>query len=251
MKPLEGKKILVTREASQAQAFSRQIALAGGIPIELPLLAIHCTKRIEDQPIWNRLDTYSWILFTSANGVECFYNQLRDLGISENKFASAKIGAVGHKTENVLKQYRKLADFIPTVYDAETMGTEFLRKNPRPGTILLVRGTKSRDVLPQLFARENIAFDSLEVYETVYNKHIGDKLPKTLASNDFDFLTFTSPSTIESFLEMGGNPNSVKAKICCIGTTTAEKAERSGFSNILTPDEFTIEGMIEAMEHAI
>ncbi|WLV23698.1 uroporphyrinogen-III synthase [Aciduricibacillus chroicocephali] len=251
MKPLQGKKILVTREASQAKAFSRQIALAGGIPVELPLLEINCSQRAENLPIWQRLDSYSWILFTSANGVDCFFRQLEALKIPANRFASAKIGVVGHKTENALKEHGKHADFIPSVYDAETMGHEFLRKHPRPGTILLVRGSRSRDVLPHLFGRENIAFDSLEVYETVYNKSIGSKLTETLDENEFAFITFTSPSTIEAFIDLGGLPHLLDTSICCIGTTTAEKAESCGFADIIVPDEFTIEGMVSVMGHAV
>ena len=250
MKPLAGKKILVTREESQAKAFSRQIALAGGIPIELPLLEIHCTHRIEDKPIWKRLgSSYSWILFTSAYGVNCFFNQLEVLGLTQAQLASAKIAVVGHKTEDSLKQYGLHAHFIPSCYDAETMAMEFLRKNPRPGTLLLVRGNLSRDVLPQTFARENIAFDELEVYETVYNKEAGSKLPDVLKANEFDFYTFTSPSSVEAFFEVGGSIESETA-VCCIGTTTSKRAEQLGISNIIIPEQYTIEGMIQVMEHA-
>jgi len=248
MKRLSGQKILVTREHAQAHAFSRLIALAGGIPLEVPLLCIRCSERLEDKPLWDRLDTYKWLFFTSANGVDCFISQLRAKDLNRNSFPSAKIAAVGHKTEQALKAHGLSADFVPTIYDAETLAHEFLRKHPRPGAVLLVRGSRSRDVLPVEFTKENIAFDSLETYETAYNMDVGDKLLETLAQHHFSFLTFTSPSSIEAFIELGGKPGEQTAAISCIGTTTADKAEKCGFSNILVPDVFTIEGMIQAME---
>jgi len=248
MKGLAGKKILVTREQAQSQALSRQIVLAGGIPVEVPLLTIHCDQRSEDKPIWNRLYSYKWLFFTSANGVDCFFKQLAAQTLSTEHFASAKIAVVGHKTEAALKAYGVQADFIPSHYNADTMANEFLRQHPRPGTVLLVRGNRSRDVLPVAFAKENIGFDSIEVYRTAFNTALGSKLMDTLQQNDFNYLTFTSPSSVEAFVELGGKPEAQTASICCIGTTTSRKAEAYGFQRILIPDQFTIEGMVEVME---
>src|SRR5690625_7686678 len=73
------------------------------------------------------LDDFNWIFFTSANGVDCFLNQLEDTHFLE----TINIAVVGHKTENALKKYGVTADFTPTVYNAVAMSEEFLKKIER------------------------------------------------------------------------------------------------------------------------
>lgn len=246
---LQQSKVLVTREESQAKIFSKEIAKHAGIPIEVPLLHIQCINHLGNEPIWERLSSFTWLFFTSANGVSCFFDQMELKNIPLTLLQDKKIAAVGHKTENELKLRNIRADFIPSVYDADTMASEFLAKFPSvTGPFLLIRGNRSRDVLPIVFAERDIIYDSLEVYETTMNLHAIDKLQETLKTHTFDYITFTSPSSVESFLRFGGERYILRdQKIVCIGTTTEKKARELGFSNLLVPAEFTIEGMIEEM----
>lgn len=246
---LLNRKILVTREASQAKKFSKMIAQFGGVPIEVPLLDIHCLKNIAYEPLWNRLDSYNWLFFTSANGVACFFQELDERKQTIHLQETFKIAAVGHKTEEALKVRNISADFIPSVYDADTMSAEFLARYPEEqGPILLIRGTRSRDVLPKVFAENGIIFDALEIYETVTNMKLDSTLQETMYKESFDFITFTSPSCIQAFIEMGGTKYLHSSTvISCIGTTTEKKARQVGFTNIIVPRIFTIEGMIESM----
>lgn len=242
-------KVLVTREETQAKAFSKLIAVHNGIPVEVPLLHIQCTDYPENEPIWGRLSSYTWLFFTSANGVNCFLNQMKLKDIPISYLYNKKIAAVGHKTENELKLKNIQADFIPTVYDADTMASEFMAKYPtETGPFLLIRGNRSRDILPVVFAETEISYDSLEVYETTVNVYAADLLKQTLKTTVFDYITFTSPTSIEYFMEFKGTQYlSNSQQIVCIGTTTEKKAREFGFQHILVPTEFTIEGMIKVM----
>lgn len=247
---LQGRRILVTREKTQAQSLSREIALRGGVPIEVPLLKISCQYFKGDYPIWNRLETYEWLFFTSANGVHCFFKQLKDKNLPLHTLDHSLIAAVGHKTENALKEYGYQADFIPTVYDADTLAREFFHKFPDVvGPFLLIRGNKSLELLPTVFRMKNIAFDSIVTYETSANIDIKDTLITTLQKYNIDIISFTSPSAIDVFVELGGLQFvNINGPIACIGTTTEKRALEVGFTNTIVPKEFTIEGMIAAIE---
>ena len=243
---LQGKRILVTREAKQARVFSEKIIVAGGVPIEVPLLKIACKQAENSNQILEKLPGYHWIIFTSANGVHCFFKQLPD-GM-EALPEQIKIAVVGHKTEEALLNYYRSADLMPEVYDADSLADIFLKKYEAGESILLVRGNRSRDVLPKVFTAKGIGFDSIEVYETTINKQNGDKLQKILSEHDLDFITFTSPSTVQSFVKLSGKHDT---SCVCIGTTTEKVAIEHGFSSILTAEEFTIEGMIKVMSDYI
>lgn len=242
--PLKGRKVLITREKNQAAVFANNISEQGGIPIVTPLLKINCQNEVDNDRILNQLTGYKWIIFTSANGVHCFFkkiNQQRMLELDQCQFA-----VVGHKTEQVLNEYGIAADFIPSVYNAEVMATEFLATYPLVHSLLLVRGNWSRPTLPEAFIQHGINVDLMEVYETAYHEEIKPLLHEQL-KNKIDFITFTSPSTVDAFIAMVDNQIYLKKVCVCIGTTTEQRARQHGFTNTLVPDQFTIEGMIDCM----
>lgn len=243
--PLQNKQILITREQKQAKTFSEKVLRQGGKPVEVPLLTITCKDRLVDRPIFQSLTAYQWIFFTSANGVDCFFQLLHKHHISPVILKDVNIAVVGHKTEDALKGHGLTADFIPTIYNAEHMAHEFLHHFPVEGSFLLVRGNRSRTVLPERFSKIGVDFTTIEVYETNFNYKMADRLNEVLKKKWYDFITFTSPSVVDAFTEMA---ETEYEKTCvCIGTTTETHARQLGFTTILTPKEFTIDGMITNM----
>ncbi|KPH77122.1 uroporphyrinogen-III synthase [Oceanobacillus caeni] len=240
--PLRSKKIIVTRENAGGKIFSKKISQYGGIPIEVPLLRIDCDDRDENRRIMKQLDHFDWFIFTSANGVEYFFKLANKHQISHEILNAKNIAVVGEKTNQKLKKYGYSADFVPTVYDANTLSKEFLAKFQNPGEILLIRGNLSRDVLPSELKKANLSFTSLYVYKTTINFKSKNLLNEIL-QREFDFITFTSPSTIDAYFELSGYL--VDKPCVCIGTTTENKAREKGFSTILTPKVFTVDAMID------
>ncbi|MCF3941903.1 uroporphyrinogen-III synthase [Oceanobacillus alkalisoli] len=240
---LQGKRIIVTREAGQAKSFSDKIRELGGVPIEIPLLRINCISPNNEQDIFNQLQSYHWIIFTSANGVNCFFAASdKNQGCFREQ---VKIAAVGHKTDLALRRFGYTADLVPDTYDAETLSAIFLPIHQNGERILLVRGSRSLDVLPKRLGEKGIAFDSIEIYETNINEEIKDRLTHVVQQGAFDYLTFTSPSTVNGFIDLYGK--AVSAPCVCIGTTTEKAASAAGFTHLITAKTFTIEGMLEAM----
>ncbi|UJL44981.1 uroporphyrinogen-III synthase [Virgibacillus sp. NKC19-16] len=246
---LHEKKVLITREKKQAEAFSSKVLAYGGIPIEVPLLKILCKDLRENKRILENVDRYEWIFFTSSNGVNCFFQLAKRYQVNNEIFKNKRLAAVGHKTENALKNFGFTADFVPTTYNADTMASEFLSRYTVSDPILLVRGNRSRDVLPIEFSKHGILYDSACVYEISYNYQMTDRLNAILRENTFDFVTFTSPSTVEAFVEMTAVPSDVTC--VCIGTTTQKRAYELGFTSILTAEEFTIDGMLLCISNYI
>lgn len=240
---LHESKILITREASQAKEFSKKVRELGGIPIEVPLLAISCKDTEASQHIFSKMGEFKWIFFTSANGVHCFFTLAKKYNMKQ--LQGQRLAAVGHKTDLALKKYGYQAEFIPTTYHAEAMAEEFLQQFPKAGGILLVRGNLSRDTLPVEFTKHNVPHVLLEVYETGYNYAMKGRLNELLTEDLIDFITFTSPSTVEAFVKMVDTIP--KKNYICIGTTTEQRATELGIQSITPPEEFTIEAMLETI----
>ncbi|MFC3040031.1 uroporphyrinogen-III synthase [Virgibacillus xinjiangensis] len=243
---LKGKKILVTREEHQAKTLADKVKRLEGIPVTVPLLKITCKDCKDNRKILERLQTIEWIFFTSANGVHCFFQTLKQ--DKELSMQGIKTAVVGHKTEAALASYGFTADFVPSIYDAKAMGNEFLNRYANPGPILLVRGNRSRNVLPDTFSALGIPFEMVEVYDTSLNLQMKQVLQEKLRLENIDILTFTSPSAVEAFCEM--TPNR-ETPCICIGSTTKKRAEEMGFYEVLSPEVFTTDSMLELISDYI
>lgn len=243
---LKNQRILVTRNEPKASEFAQQITQYGGQAVATPLIKIDCQHQFI-----GHLEAYEWIVFTSANGVRCFFKNVEKAG-KVDRLAAARFAVVGPKTKQALQAFGYHAEFIPSRYDAKTMAPEFLEKYQPTGRVLLVQGQLSRPILEEALQMEKVPFDCIKVYDTVTNGAAKAQLKEVLARYPLDFITFMSPSTVDAFVELTGETGGeIQSPIVCIGTTTEKRARRHGFQTILVPDEFTMEGMMEKMHEYI
>ena len=68
-------KVLITRPRSQADSFADALANAGFEPIFFPVIEIHpFEENVALDRAIEKLECYDWIIFTSVNGVDAFFN---------------------------------------------------------------------------------------------------------------------------------------------------------------------------------
>lgn len=245
--PLANKKILITRERKQATSLANLIEGKRGIPIVVPLITIDC---LMNEAKIHQVERFQWVFFTSANGVRCLME-----GIPNHQLlAKVKIAAVGTKTKQALEQYGIAVDFVPSTFNAETMVAEFFNQYPKANNCLIVRGNRSRDVLQKAFESRHLHYESVTVYETKPNKAIKQDLIQTL-QEDIDILTFTSPSTVDTFVSLVQDTSLFQSlrhrPVVSIGTTTERQAKKHQFTTLITPTTFTIEAMVTALEQYV
>ncbi|MFD1449829.1 uroporphyrinogen-III synthase [Oceanobacillus sojae] len=239
-KPLHGERILITREETKAAEMAKKVIKLGGSPVITPMIEIKFLKNLGDISILKRLSSFSWVFITSANGVDGFFQLLRKQNIKLPE--EVKIGIVGKKTEEALHTYGYEASFIPATYDALAMAEEFLAFYTSDKPVLLIRGNLSRPTLPEKLEEEQITYEVLEVYETTYCIESKRKLNQELPT--VSYITFTSPSTVEAFVQLAEYiPNT--ATYICIGKTTEEKAKQLGIPDVYTSTPYTTDAMLD------
>src|SRR5690625_1421596 len=242
---LQNKTVLVTREKSQAAKFSSLIKQASGNPIEVPLLSIR--RREKNKQNRKKLSNFKWIIFTSAHGVHCFFNTFPNNEYNKN----IEFATVGHKTETALKEYGYEATFIPSTYNADVMAKEFFELYPDVNHILLVRVNLSRKLLVEELRKGNLTFEKFVVYVPTLLLKKMDTLHQVFKTYQIDFLTFTSTSTVRTFMELTKELPCLEKVLdipcVCIGTTTEKEALLYQFTTTIVPNRFTIEKMVESM----
>ncbi|AQX53588.1 uroporphyrinogen-III synthase [Priestia flexa] len=248
--PLFLKRVLITRQAEQAKSFTAAIQAVGGIPLTVPVLSfVPAANRTYIQRVLEQLHTYQWIIFTSQNGVEFFFQWLNLLNINSGLAKSCKIAVVGKKTGEALKKRGIKPDVTPEEYIAESL-LEALMKEAKPHEkVLVVRGNLARPILLQGLDEKGYSVTDLVMYETVQNKASRTELQH--AVEKADIITFTSSSTVNFFVDMMDSKQDwlsvINEKVVvCIGPITAQTAAKYEIEHIV-PEEYTINGMIEKM----
>lgn len=244
--PLQGKKILVTRGKDQALSFSEKIRASGGVPIEIPLIAFQTPQNQEPvQSALLQLATFDWVVLTSQNGVEFFFEAAEELHISN----FPKIAAVGKKTEKAVRAKGQDVALVPGDFVAEGLLAELLPLIKKGDRILIPRGNLARPVIKEGLQSAGALVCDIIVYETVINEKGRAELKSLLMSRQLDAVTFTSSSTVKNFLALtkGMNLKDVLKDVivACIGTITEKTARQAGLPVTVCPKEFTVDAMLE------
>ena len=249
-KPLFGKRVLVTRSRTQMSVLSEMLAEEGAQPIELPTIEF---SDVEDySPLDSAiaaLHTYSWVVFTSANGVEAFFSRMGVLGGDSRAFGGVKVAAIGPATAAALAQRGIMADFVPDKYVSEAIVQHMESVDLKGARVLLPRADIGREELAEGLARLEAQVEQVCVYRTVMPQDSRGKAVCLLRDGNIDMVTFTSSSTVRNLLDLldGDRLLLQGVKIACIGPITARTAQELGLRVDIIAQEYTVPGLVRAM----
>ena len=245
-RPLFGKRIVVTRSREQASELSSRLAEMGAEVVEFPV--IRPVRIAPDKAFLCNLPAYDWVIFTSANGVRFFGEQLREVGRDVRALGSAKIAGIGPATRQALESLGLRVDFQPSEFVAEKVLEEF-PEDPAGLHILIPRAKQARDFLPEGLREKGATVDVYHVYETLPETEGAEELRQRLSAGEIDVVCFTSSSTVQNFVEAIGDVRlSAGVMIASIGPITTKTAEESGLKVQVTAREHTIPGLVQAIE---
>ncbi len=240
-KILFGKKILVTRARAQASKLSRALKNLGAEVLECPTIKIAAPSdnfAAADAAIKN-LRGFDWIIFTSANGVEKFFERLKIHGLDAR--ALKKVAAIGSATAEKLLNFGIIADVVPKDFVAESLA-DALKNFVADKKILLARAEVARDILPESLKNFGAEVTIAPIYKTVR------EIPAQIDFDSIDLITFTSSSTAENFVAAYGVAPLQKIKSAAIGTITAQTLKNFGVTPAVVAEEFTINGLVDAVK---
>ena len=262
-KPLFGQRILVTRKHSGEFELLEEL---GAEIIEFPTIEIvpPITWDELDKSI-DKIETYNWLIFTSANGIRFFFKRFfeRDKDIRELK--GIKICAVGSKTALEVKKYGMKVDLVPEEFNAEGLVEAFLKEHReqnlptgQAGTehrlkglkILLPRAEVAREIFPEKVKEMGGEIDIATAYRAVTPEIHGKRLNRFLKEGKISIATFTSAATFNNFMSIMDHDAHGLLRgvaIAVIGPVTARAVEKAGLKVSIMPKQATIEAMIQGI----
>jgi uroporphyrinogen III methyltransferase/synthase len=250
--PLFGRRLLVPRPRHQAVGTAEAIRRRAAEPIILPTIEIRPAPDPEAlRAAARRVSDYDFCLFTSANGVDCFFEALGQLSLDARAFGRCKVGAIGPKTAEALVPHGIRADLTAAEFVGESLAQAILEIGG-VRRILIPRARVAREQLPELLRRGGLTVDVVPAYETrPAGSEQKQRLQDLIADNGVDVVMFTSSSTVDSMVEMLGPDAPAllsRVALASIGPITSATAARHGLEVAVTAETYTVEGLLDALE---
>jgi uroporphyrinogen III methyltransferase/synthase len=246
--PLFGRKIVVTRAREQAGEFSAKLRALGADVAELPVIAL--VPPADPGPLDRaiaQLESYDWIVFTSVNGVGFFMNRL-DASARDLRALRGRVCAIGPATRKAIEALHLKVDLMPEEYVAESVVAAFAAEDLKGKKILLPRAAVARDLIPVELAGRGASVEVVEAYRNVVPPDAGERAAQIFgATRKPDWITFTSSSTVKNFLALAGAAALKDVRIASIGPVTSHTVRKHGLPVHCEANEFTIDGLIEAL----
>ena len=258
-KLLEGKKILVTRPASDSAGLLERLEGLGATCRTLPTITVR-PRRIaaaEAKGLLARLPEYDWVLFNSHHGVEGLQRLARRFRKGLARTIRGKVCAIGPRTERVVRESGLKVNLLPGDFSTEGVRRAFRKIPIRGKRVLIPRSNLAiGDALAESLRKRGARVDEIAVYETVPVKISAARVER--AVHGADAVTFTSASTARSFLESIRSAKiPVKSvlngtAVVAIGPSTAKALKEGGVRRFHLPKgSWTIDGLVSAVVDAI
>ncbi len=247
-RPLSGKRIVVTRTRTQAGALSAQLRALGADVLELPTIRIEPPSDLRAfAELVQNAHAYDWVVFTSPNGVNAFFDLFYKLYDDAREIGGPRIAAIGPATAQRIKDFHLQVDLQPEEFVAESIVREFQKQGGVENLrILLARAEKARDLLPRELSALGAIVDEGFAYRTVPETRDDTGARRRLAEEGADLITFTSSSTVENFLALG-LPWPEGMQIASIGPVTSKTARDRGLKVAIEARRHDVPGLVEAI----
>lgn len=243
--PLNGKRILWTRpETKDDGSCLEDLELLGAEVIRLPVFTVNPLPWVA--LLLPEIAQYSWLIFTSQNGVKIFCDAMLAENLDWRYYASSKIAVVGEKTAAALRRRGRNPELVDSGGNSQSL-VNTLRGELRPGErVALCQAEKASSYLAEGLGRAGVDYHQFTLYHTECPEYPDDFI-RNFFSDPFDVVVFTAPSAVVNYfnlLESHGLKPGATVRYPCLGPETAARLEQLGYSAWFTPEEPHLDQLI-------
>jgi uroporphyrinogen-III synthase len=282
--PLAGRRVLVTRAAHQAGKLSEGLRALGAEPVEVPVLEIQPPTDFAplDRAL-RSLDSYNWLILTSANTVRALVERAEVLGLPLAPGPRLQVAAVGEATAVAACKSGLQVALVPEKYVAESLVKDLLNKGNRADALkgqgfsraesanhkegalaparslrglrfLLARAEIARDVIPDVLRAAGAVVDVVDAYRNVMPPAAPELLRAALEKG-IDAATFTSSSSVTHLAEAAHNAGIAfpfaGVRAISIGPISSQTLRDHGWEPVAEAAVSDVPGLIAAVDRVL
>lgn len=234
----------MTRPAAQSAELVALLTAAGADVAICPLIRIE--PRVDAEAVRQVLRDfaeYSWLVFTSANGVDQFVRIMAEAG---TPITGKQIACVGPATAVAAQRHGLVADAVPQEFTGDAVARLLAGEGSMAGKrVLIARAAGGGEGLPRELRRKGALVDDLELYRSVPDEQGTGRLQQLVAGGQIDVVTFTAGSAVRYFVKAIGV--SAQLTIAAIGPSTAAVARELGLPVDIVANPHTSAGLVSAI----
>jgi uroporphyrinogen III methyltransferase/synthase len=254
--PLAGRRVLVTRTRKQASALSAGLRELGAQVVEIPTIEI--LPPADPRPLADaaaEVERYQWLVFTSPNGVEAFFDALAAAHKDSRSLHGAKVAAIGPATAQAIRARGVEPEVVAKSFVAEGLLEALAGHDLQGRRVLVPRAAQAREVLPETLAGRGAVVEVVPAYRTVAPEDSARALARALAEG-LDAVTFTSSSTVSNLMALLDEPGrrelvrrsrAGELVVASIGPITSRTARELGLAVHAEPAAYTIADLLQAL----
>lgn len=247
-RPLHGRRVVVTRATAQASALADALTRLGADVLTMPATRIEPLDGTPLRSAIDRLGDFDWVIFTSQNAVQLFWNALRSAGGDARALAGVRLCAVGPATAEALHARGLAVDCIPDRFVAEGV-LEALggRADVAGRRVLYAASEGARPALPDGLRALGATVELIPLYRSVGDADGLRRIRETLESAAVDLVTFTSASSVHAYVEAVGEELARRSPAASIGPITSDALRAVGIPVAIEARESTIASLVQGI----
>lgn len=265
--PLHGRRILITAPRNYAARLAQAITDKGGLPILIPTIETCYLDDFQElDRVLNQLDKFTWVAFTSRNGIDAIWQRIQVLSLNIHNYKNLSYCAIGEDAKRLIN-LGLIVDLIPNEPSPTGIIQELAKIPDIQNQKILVPvpqviGIPEPDVVPKFISglvELGMEVTRINAYQTrIINKikQFYDAELDLLRQGKIYAIAFSSTAEITAFLSIfNGSGEAVNqlvhqhnCKIACFGPYTAGNARELGLHvDIIAKDFSSFVGFAEAL----
>jgi uroporphyrinogen III methyltransferase/synthase len=247
-RPLFGRRIVVTRSRAQSGKLSAALRDLGADVYELPLIRREPAPDLREfAELVQDAHSYEWVVFTSANGVDAFFEIFYKLYDDAREIGGAKFASVGAATAQRIKDHHYHVDLVAENFHTESLAEAFKKETDVENVkILVVRPVETSGALAMELSKMGAIVDEAIAYRTVAETEDRTRARERLEAEGADLLVFTSSSTVRNFFGLK-LPVPSGLKFASIGPVTTRTLKECGARPEVEAKRHDVPGLVEAI----
>ncbi len=190
---LFGRRYLITKVGKEESRVAKRLRERGAEVVELVTGEIR-RRRLSLKK--EELSSVDYLVFTSANGVRTFFENLRESGLDARSLADCTVASIGERTSAALEERGICPDIVPERACARAL-MELLAPRVKPEETLWYVRAKESDDANQEVIKDKCNYKELICYENA--NLLADGAAEQLLQEGFDGIFFTCASSVRRF----------------------------------------------------
>ena len=250
-KPLDGKRIVITRAVEQSGELKDRLEKLGASVLLLPAVSFSepVDTSVLDRAIAS-LESYDWVLFTSANAVRFFANRCRKAGVNVGVDERPRCAAVGPATASAMAAEGFTIDYVAEQYLGVALARE-LGSSLSGKRVLLPRSERAGRDLPDALRSVGAEVTEAVAYRTGGIGAAEPEVMEAVREARVDVVSFFSRSAVENLRDVLSEESlsrlGERTALAAVSPVTAAALRNAGLPVAIQPEEATTESMAKAI----